>query len=95
MSDLIDQKELEAKRKALESALAQIEKRFGKGSVMSLSSEAIRSVEAIPSGSLTLDLATGIGGIPRGRVTEIYGPESSGKTTLTLHLIAETQKMGR
>jgi len=94
MSDLIDQKELEAKRKALESALAQIEKRFGKGSVMSLSSEAIRSVEAIPSGSLTLDLATGIGGIPRGRVTEIYGPESSGKTTLTLHLIAETQKMG-
>ena len=94
MSDVIDQKELEAKKKALESALAQIEKRFGKGSVMTLSSEAIKSVEAIPSGSLTLDLATGIGGIPRGRVTEVYGPESSGKTTLTLHLIAETQKMG-
>ncbi|NPA57837.1 MAG: recombinase RecA [Aquificae bacterium] len=88
------QKELEAKRKALESALAQIEKRFGKGSVMTLSSEAVKTVEAIPSGSLTLDLATGIGGIPRGRITEIYGPESSGKTTLTLHLIAEAQKMG-
>jgi len=94
MGEVVDQKELEAKRKALESALAQIEKRFGKGSVMTLSSEAIKSVEAIPSGSLTLDLATGIGGIPRGRVTEVYGPESSGKTTLTLHLIAETQKMG-
>ncbi|WP_457624534.1 recombinase RecA [Persephonella sp.] len=94
MSEAVDQKELEAKRKALESALAQIEKRFGKGSVMTLSSEAIKSVEAIPSGSLTLDLATGIGGIPRGRVTEIYGPESSGKTTLTLHLIAEAQKRG-
>ncbi|SNZ06333.1 recombination protein RecA [Persephonella hydrogeniphila] len=94
MSEALDQKELEAKRKALESALSQIEKRFGKGSVMTLSSEAIKSVEAIPSGSLTLDLATGIGGIPRGRVTEIFGPESSGKTTLTLHLIAEAQKMG-
>ncbi|WP_456465844.1 recombinase RecA [Persephonella sp.] len=94
MSDVIDKKELEARKKALESALAQIEKRFGKGSVMTLSSEGIKSVEAIPSGSLTLDLATGIGGIPRGRVTEVYGPESSGKTTLTLHLIAETQKMG-
>jgi recombination protein RecA len=94
MSEALDQKELEAKRKALESALAQIEKRFGKGSVMTLSSEAVKSVEAIPSGSLTLDLATGIGGIPRGRVTEIYGPESSGKTTLTLHLIAEAQKLG-
>jgi len=94
MGETLDQKEIESKRKALESALAQIEKRFGKGSVMTLSSEAIKSVEAIPSGSLTLDLATGIGGIPRGRVIEIYGPESSGKTTLTLHLIAETQKMG-
>ena len=94
MEETINQKELEAKRKALESALAQIEKRFGKGSVMTLSDEAVKSVEAIPSGSLTLDLATGIGGIPRGRVTEIYGPESSGKTTLTLHLIAEAQKRG-
>lgn len=94
MEEILDQKELEAKRKALESALAQIEKKFGKGSVMTLNSEAIKSVEAIPSGSLTLDIATGIGGIPRGRVTEIYGPESSGKTTLTLHLIAEAQKRG-
>ncbi|WP_457640087.1 recombinase RecA [Persephonella sp.] len=94
MSEAVDQKELEAKQKALQSALAQIEKKFGKGSVMTLSSEAIKTVEAIPSGSLTLDLATGIGGIPRGRITEIFGPESSGKTTLTLHLIAEAQKMG-
>ncbi len=94
MEEILDQKELEAKKKALESALAQIEKKFGKGSVMTFSSEAIKTVEAIPSGSLTLDIATGIGGIPRGRVTEIYGPESSGKTTLTLHLIAEAQKRG-
>ena len=94
MEEILDQKELEAKKKALESALAQIEKRFGKGSVMTFSSEAIKTVEAIPSGSLTLDIATGIGGIPRGRITEIYGPESSGKTTLTLHLIAEAQKRG-
>ncbi len=94
MEEILDQKELEAKKKALESALAQIEKRFGKGSVMTFSSEAIKTVESIPSGSLTLDIATGIGGIPRGRITEIYGPESSGKTTLTLHLIAEAQKRG-
>ncbi len=94
MEEILDQKELEAKKKALESALAQIEKRFGKGSVMTFSSEAIKTVEAIPSGSLSLDIATGIGGIPRGRVTEIYGPESSGKTTLTLHVIAEAQKRG-
>lgn len=94
MEETLDQKELEAKKKALESALAQIEKRFGKGSVMTFSSEAIKTVEAIPSGSLSLDIATGIGGIPRGRVTEVYGPESSGKTTLTLHVIAEAQKKG-
>ncbi len=94
MEEILDQKELEAKKKALESALAQIEKRFGKGSIMTFSSEAIKTVESIPSGSLTLDIATGIGGIPRGRITEIYGPESSGKTTLTLHLIAEAQKRG-
>jgi len=94
MEEILDPKEIEAKKKALESALAQIEKRFGKGSVMTFSSEAIKTVEAIPSGSLSLDIATGIGGIPRGRVTEIYGPESSGKTTLTLHVIAEAQKKG-
>ncbi len=94
MEETIDKRELEAKKKALESALAQIEKRFGKGSVMTFTSEAVKTVETIPSGSLTLDIATGIGGIPRGRVTEIYGPESSGKTTLTLHIIAEAQKRG-
>ena len=89
MSENVDFKE-----KALESALSQIEKRFGKGSVMKFSSEAIQTIETIPSGSISLDIATGIGGIPRGRITEIYGPESSGKTTLTLHIIAEAQKRG-
>lgn len=85
---------LDAKKKALESAILQIEKRYGKGSLMTLSSEGIKSVDVIPSGSLSLDLATGIGGIPKGRVIEIYGPESSGKTTLTLHIIAQAQKNG-
>ncbi|WP_457622350.1 recombinase RecA [Persephonella sp.] len=94
MSEVLDQKELQAKKKALESALAQIEKKFGKGSIMTLSSEAEKTVDVIPSGSLTLDIATGIGGVPKGRVVEIYGPESSGKTTLTLHIIAEAQKRG-
>ncbi len=93
MSEVLD-KELEAKKRALESAIAQIEKRFGKGSVMTFSSEAIKNIETIPTGSLTLDMAIGIGGIPKGRVIEIYGPESSGKTTLTLHMIAEAQKQG-
>ncbi len=87
-------KELEAKKKALETALAQIEKKFGKGSVMTFSSDAVKSVEAIPSGSLSLDIATGVGGFPRGRITEVFGAESSGKTTLSLHLIAEAQKRG-
>ncbi len=87
-------KETEAKKKALEAALAQIEKKFGKGSVMTFSSDAVRNIEVIPTGSLTLDLAIGIGGIPKGRVVEVYGPESSGKTTLTLHMIAEAQKNG-
>ncbi len=81
------------KEKALELAISQIEKRFGKGSVMKLGASAIMSpVEAIPSGSLALDLALGIGGIPRGRITEIFGPEASGKTTLGQHIIAEAQK---
>ncbi len=81
--------------KALESALKQIEKNFGKGSIMRLGSgEVAADVSAIPSGSLALDLATGVGGVPRGRITEIYGPESSGKTTLALHVIAEAQKLG-
>ncbi len=81
--------------KALELAIGQIEKRFGKGSIMKLGASATMTpVEVIPSGSLTLDLALGVGGIPRGRITEIFGPESSGKTTLGQHIIAEAQKRG-
>jgi len=83
------------KEKALELAINQIEKRYGKGSVMKLGGlMAVASVEAIPSGSLALDLALGVGGIPRGRITEIFGPEASGKTTLAQHIIAEAQKQG-
>lgn len=82
------------KGKALELAISQIEKRFGKGSVMRLGEVAMSSVDAIPSGSLALDLALGVGGIPRGRITEIFGPEASGKTTLAQHIIAQTQKKG-
>jgi recombination protein RecA len=83
------------KEKALELAIGQIEKRFGKGSIMKLGEAAIMSsVEAIPSGSLALDLALGVGGIPRGRIAEIFGPEGSGKTTLGQHIIAEVQKRG-
>ena len=82
------------KQKALETALAQIEKQFGKGAVMRLGQNPSMQVDAISTGSLTLDIALGIGGLPRGRITEIYGPESSGKTTLALHCIAEGQKNG-
>ena len=82
------------KMKALEAALGQIEKQFGKGSVMKLGDFSAMSVEAIPTGALSLDIALGIGGIPRGRIIEVFGPESSGKTTLALHMIAEAQKMG-
>ncbi|MPM37130.1 Protein RecA [bioreactor metagenome] len=82
------------KKKALETAVAQIEKNFGKGSIMRLGANAGVVVEAIPTGSLTLDLALGIGGVPRGRIIEIYGPESSGKTTLALQIVAEAQKRG-
>lgn len=85
----------EDKEKALEAAMLQIQKQFGKGAIMKLGSEAANmGIEAIPTGSVSLDIATGIGGIPRGRIVEIFGPESSGKTTLTLHIIAEAQKMG-
>mgnify|MGYP004466144151 CR=1 FL=1 len=82
------------KMKALEAALGQIEKQFGKGSIMKLGDFQAMNVEAIPTGALSLDIALGIGGIPRGRIIEVYGPESSGKTTLALHMIAEAQKMG-
>jgi recombination protein RecA len=82
------------KRKALDSALAQIEKQFGKGAVMKLGEAPHISVDSISSGSIALDIALGIGGFPRGRVIEIYGPESSGKTTVSLHAIAEAQKAG-
>ena len=82
------------KKKALETAMAYIEKQFGKGAIMKLGDARAMDVEAIPTGSMTLDMALGIGGVPRGRIIEIYGPESSGKTTVALHIIAETQKMG-
>jgi recombination protein RecA len=84
----------ENKKRALAAALGQIEKQFGKGSVMRMGDRVVEPVEAIPTGSLMLDIALGIGGLPKGRVVEIYGPESSGKTTLTLQAIAECQKMG-
>ena len=84
----------ENKKRALTAALSQIEKQFGKGSVMRMGDRVIEAVEIIPTGSLMLDIALGIGGLPKGRVVEIYGPESSGKTTLTLQAIAECQKKG-
>ncbi|NDE19331.1 MAG: recombinase RecA, partial [Alphaproteobacteria bacterium] len=82
------------KERALAAALSQIEKNYGKGSVMKLGQRQEMNIEAIPTGSLGLDVALGIGGIPKGRIIEIFGPESSGKTTLTLHIIAEAQKKG-
>ncbi len=82
------------KKKALEAAMSQIEKQFGKGSVMKLGEFKAMEIEAIPTGALSLDMALGIGGVPRGRIVEVFGPESSGKTTLALHIVAEAQKMG-
>ena len=96
MANLLDMTERKFmdKQKALESALGQIERQFGKGSIMKLGDNPIMDVEATSTGSIGLDIALGIGGIPKGRIIEIYGPESSGKTTLTLHAIAEEQKSG-
>ena len=82
------------KKRALDTAIAQIEREFGKGSIMRLGENSHIMVEAVPTGSLSLDIALGIGGVPKGRIVEIYGPESSGKTTLALHIVAEAQKRG-
>lgn len=90
----MDERRSEEKKKALEMALAQIDRDFGKGAVMKLGDNMHMNVDAISTGSLSLDMALGVGGLPRGRIVEIYGPESSGKTTLALHVIAEAQKNG-
>ena len=82
------------KEKNLEQAIAQIEKKFGKGNIMRLGDMEVADIEVIPTGCLTLDLALGVGGVPRGRIIEIFGPESSGKTTVSLHIVAEAQKLG-
>ncbi len=87
-------KEAEEKLKMLELSMSQIEKNYGKGSIMRLGDSTSLEIETIPTGSIGLDLALGVGGIPKGRIIEIFGPESSGKTTLTLHIIAEAQKQG-
>ena len=84
----------EAKLKALQLTLDKLDKAYGKGTVMKLGDQAVEEVDSIPSGSLGVDLALGVNGYPRGRIIEIFGPESSGKTTLTLHAIAEAQKAG-
>ena len=86
--------DMDAKKKALEMAMAHLEKDFGSGTVMRLGDDAVQDVETISTGSIGLDFALGVGGVPRGRITEIYGPESSGKTTLAIHVIAEAQKQG-
>src|ERR1700693_1100603 len=80
--------------KALDAALSQIEKQFGKGSIMRMGENLHMNIETIPTGALSLDLALGIGGLPRGRIVELYGPESSGKSTLAMHVVAEAQRMG-
>jgi recombination protein RecA len=80
--------------KALEMALASIDKQFGKGSIMRMGEKGSMNIEAIPTGALALDLALGVGGLPRGRVVEVYGPESSGKSTLAMHVVAESQRNG-
>ena len=90
----MDEKRMEEKRKALDAAITKIEKDFGKGSIMTLGENAKMNIETISTGSIGLDVAIGIGGLPKGRIVEIYGPESSGKTTVALHAVAEAQKLG-
>ncbi|MBT8002772.1 MAG: DNA recombination/repair protein RecA, partial [Rhodospirillales bacterium] len=90
---LVEKEDMD-KVKALEAAVGQIERSFGKGSIMKLGTDQVVETEAISSGSIGLDIALGIGGLPRGRIVEVYGPESSGKTTLALHTVAEAQKVG-
>ena len=85
---------VEGREKAIAEAIRQIDKKYGEGAIMRLGSAPLKEVDVIPTGALCIDIALGIGGIPRGRVTEIYGPESSGKTTVSLHIIAEAQKRG-
>ncbi|MCH5186891.1 MAG: recombinase RecA [Oscillospiraceae bacterium] len=94
IAPVVDIQEAEAKKEALTLAMGQIEKQYGKGSVMRLGATPRLNVDAIPTGAMSLDLALGIGGVPRGRIIEIYGPESSGKTTVALHVVAEAQKRG-
>ena len=93
---VVEDKKLDSaeKTKALDVAMSQIEQTYGKGSIMKLGQRTVMDVESISTGSLSLDVALGIGGLPKGRIVEIYGPESSGKTTLALHVIAEAQKNG-
>ncbi|MDE5653756.1 MAG: DNA recombination/repair protein RecA, partial [Muribaculaceae bacterium] len=86
--------DMEAKKKALSMTMAHLEKDFGSGAIMRLGDDKVQDVESISTGSIGLDFALGIGGLPRGRITEIYGPESSGKTPLAIHVIAEAQKQG-
>ena len=88
-----DSKKTESKRLALDNALGDITKRYGEGSIMRLGEAQHMTVEVIPTGSLSLDIALGVGGIPRGRITEIYGPEASGKTTISQHIVAEAQRL--
>lgn len=90
----VDDKKVQERKKALENAMAHIDRQYGKGAVMKLGENLHMNVETIPTGALSLDLALGVGGLPRGRIVEIYGPEASGKTTVALHVIAEAQKMG-
>ena len=90
----VERKENEEKKKALDAVFKVIEKEYGTGSIMKLGDTQVASVDAIPTGSMTLDMALGVGGMPRGRIIEIYGPESSGKTKVALHVVAEAQKRG-